>query len=125
MTGFSASPTRALRLDEFDRPVHMQRRFRMKTDRVRARFRKGDDERIDRHGHQMHVDRHARMRPDRRTHERPDRQIRHVMVVHYVEMNPVRAGYGDVANLVGETRKSADSSEGAIRKSRMMSPCVQ
>ena len=68
-------------------------------------------ERVDRLHHQVHVDRHLRavgvdrVLAQRRADHRAEGQVRHVMVVHHVEVDPVGAGGDDVAHLVAEARE--------------------
>ncbi len=58
--------------------------------------------------HQVHVDRHRRavgahrVLAQRLADHRAERQVRHVVVVHHVEVDPVGAGGDDVAHLVAE-----------------------
>jgi hypothetical protein len=83
----------------------------------------GLGDRIDRLDHQVDVDRHrlavgpSGVRPDRLADHRPDGQVRHVMVVHHVEVDPVGAGGDDVPHLLAEPReigrKNAGGDEGA------------
>ena len=69
----------------------------MKADEVGAGRGEGGGQRVHRLHHQMHVEhRHAAVAPDavrlqRLRHHRPDGQVRHVVIVHDVEMDPVGA----------------------------------
>ena len=67
---------------------------------------------VDRLHHQVHVDRHARMRLDRRADQRADREIRHVVVVHHVEMDQVGAGGDDGAHFFAEPREVGGQERG-------------
>ena len=71
----------------------------------RARRGEVGDDAVDRLHHQVHVDRHAGVRLDRRAHERPDGQVRHVVVVHRVEMDHVGARIDDGAHFFAEPRE--------------------
>ena len=61
---------------------------------------------VDRLDHQMHVDRrlHAVL-AERLAHQRADREIRHVMVVHDVEVNQIGAGREHRIHLFAEPRE--------------------
>ena len=52
--------------------------------------------------HQVHIQRLLRVASHRFDNHRPERDIRHEMAVHDVDMNPVCACRVDGANLVGE-----------------------
>ncbi len=71
----------------------------------RARLGEIRDDAIDRLHHQVDVDRNRRVRPDRRADERPDGQVRNVVVVHHVEVEQVGAGGGHRAHFVAEARE--------------------
>ena len=82
--------------------VDVIRAFRVKADHVCARFREVRHDTVDRAHHQMHVDRHLHVRADRLAHERADGQVRYVVVIHHVEVNPVGARGDDVADFFAE-----------------------
>ena len=50
----------------------------------------------------MDIDGDVDMRADRLANERANRQVRHVMVVHHVEMDPIGSGGHDVADFFAE-----------------------
>ena len=64
----------------------------MEADDRRAGLGEVGHDAVDRLHHQVHVDRHRRVRPDRLADQRPDRQVRNVVVVHHVEVDEVGAG---------------------------------
>src|SRR5690606_33527760 len=77
---------------QVERPVDMLARLGMKGDPGRTGLREIGYQTIDWLDHQMHVDRcRDPVVAQRLAHEGPDREIRHVMVVHHVEMDGVRA----------------------------------
>jgi hypothetical protein len=51
----------------------------------------------------------------RRAHERTDGQVRHVVIVHHIEVHQVRAGGEHGFDLLPRRAKSADRIEGAIQ----------
>ena len=64
----------------------------MKTDNAGTRINEHADQRINGLYHQVHVNRGRNTEiPEGLTNHRPDRQIRHVMVIHYVKVHPVGA----------------------------------
>ena len=86
--------------DQLQRAVDVFRALRMKADDVGAGLGEIRDDAVDRLHHQMDVDRHLHVRPDRFADQRPDRQIRDIMVVHHIEVDEVGAGGDDVAALL-------------------------
>ena len=101
----------AASLDVLEWVIDMRARIRMEADNVGARLRKRERQRINRLHHQVHVERHLRavgahaMRLDRLRHRRADAQVRHIVVVHHVEVNPVGASGDDFLHLVAEARE--------------------
>ena len=92
--------------DVLDGAVHMQRRFRVKADARGARVRKIRGQRIDRGDHQVHVDGRGDARlAQRLAHHGPDGEIGHVVIVHHVEMNPIRARGDHGLHLLPEAGK--------------------
>ena len=82
---------------------------------ARARLGELGDERVHRLHHEMHVERQANVRLERRAHERADGQVRHVVVIHDVEVDEVGAGALHRAHSSPRREKSADRIEGAMR----------
>jgi hypothetical protein len=83
-------------------------RFRVKADERRAGFGKPADQDIGRLDHQMRVDADidafaVEVSSERLADWRPDRQIRHVVIVHDVEVDQVGAGLDDGTHLFAET----------------------
>ena len=83
----------------------------MKADVVCACISKSSGERIDRINHQMHIHHglatvgfHG-MRRNRLANHGAKSQIRHVMVVHHVKMNPIRASGQNVFDLITQVGK--------------------
>ena len=121
----------ARRLDGLDAAVHVRRSVGVEADVVGARLRESRGQRVDRLDHQMHVDGHRRavgrlrVRLERLADHRPEGQVRHVVVVHHVEMDPVGAG-GDRRCCTSSPRraKSAERMEGAMRKVLLMRAIV-
>ena len=77
----------------------------MEADDRRAGLGEVRHDAVDRLHHQMHVDRHRRVRLDRRADQRADREVRNVMVVHHVEVDEVGAGGDDRAHLLAQPRE--------------------
>ena len=77
----------------------------MEADDRGARLGEVGDDAVHRLHHQMHVDRHRRVRLERLAHQRPDREVGHVVVVHHVEVDHVGAGGDDRSHLFAESRE--------------------
>src|SRR5262245_31191135 len=77
----------------------------MEADDARARLGELGDEAIDWLDHQVHVDRQFRARLERRAYDRSDREVRHVVVVHDVEVQQVRAGRFHRAHFLAQARE--------------------
>jgi hypothetical protein len=87
----------------------------MERDQVGPGARELRDDAVDGLDHQVHVDRDRDVRTNRRAHQRPRAQVRHVVVVHHVEVNQVRAGRLDRSHLFAEAREISREIEGAMR----------
>lgn len=66
----------------------------------------------------MDVDRHLHVRANGFAYERPDREVRNVMVVHYVKMDPIGAGGDDVADFFTEPGEIGREDAGGDTKLR-------
>ena len=89
--------------DELQGAVDMPRRLAMERDDVGACLREGGHELVNGLDHQMHVHGHLGVRTNCLEHERANGQIRNVVVVHHVEVDPVGAAFDNVAHLLPET----------------------
>ena len=99
--------------DELDGAVHMLRGLRMKADVGRPGFREIRHQRIDRRDHQMHVDGRFDARlAQRLAHHRTDGEIGHVVIVHHVEVDPVRAGGEHRIDFLAQTREIGGQNRG-------------
>ncbi|CAM2149145.1 hypothetical protein PT2222_210013 [Paraburkholderia tropica] len=98
--------------DERQGAVDVVRAFRVEADEVRAGLGEVGHDAVDRAHHQMHVDGHVHVRADRLAHQRADGEVRHVMVVHHVEVDPVGAGGDDVADFFAKTREVGGQNTG-------------
>src|SRR5690606_22666827 len=86
--------------------VDVSRGFRVKRNQADACFREPRDEGTDRLDHQVHVDQAVDcVWLDRLADVRADHEVRHVVIVHDIEVNPIRAGMELVAHFLAETRK--------------------
>ena len=74
----------------------------MEQDVVGAGFGEGFDIRVNRLDHQVHVERQARMRPQRFQQSRAEADVRDEVAVHDVQMQPVGAGGLDRANFLSQ-----------------------
>src|SRR3569833_3412814 len=92
--------------NQLQRAIDMLGGFRMKSNDVCAGFGEIGDDAIDWLDHQMHIDRHLHMRPDRLAYQRPNSQIRNVMIIHHIEMNNVSAGGYNITHFLAKTRKN-------------------
>ena len=88
--------------DHLKRTVKMRARFGMDRDDVGARLGEGLKIRIDGRDHEMHVERLLRPGPDALDEARPERDVRHEMPIHHIDMNPVASGVVDRADLLAE-----------------------
>jgi len=73
--------------------------FSMNSDDIGPSFAKRGDIGIDGSDHQVHVERFYAVWPERLHHAGADRQIRHEMTVHNVDMNVVGASLVDCSDL--------------------------
>src|SRR5690606_32695806 len=80
------------------RTVRVARSFRVEGDDIGAGLGELRDNGVHRFDHQVDVDRRRGVGADCFAHHGADRQIRHVMVVHYIEVDPVSAGIHDIAD---------------------------
>ena len=80
----------------------MRPRLDMDRDEIGAGLRESVEIGIAGRDHQMHVEEEFGMRPQRRDDRRPDRDVRHEMTVHHIDMDPVGAGGGDGADFFAE-----------------------
>ena len=79
--------------------------FGMNGHVIRARIHESFEKRVDRSDHQMHVERLVAVWAQRLDHVRSDREVRDVMPVHHVDMNPVRTRLVDRAHLFAQRGK--------------------
>ena len=95
----------AERADRLQRAVEVRAGFDMHGDDVGAGLGEGLEIGVARRDHQMHVERLLGVGPDRLHDVRPDRDVRHEVAVHDVDMDPVGAGGIDGADLLAELRE--------------------
>jgi len=79
--------------------------FHMDRDHVRARFHERRDVAVRFLDHQVHIERPGRDVPDRPDDRRPDRDVRHEVPVHHVDVNEIRAAAFDGRNVAAEGRE--------------------
>src|SRR5262245_145636 len=92
--------------DQLQSPVDVLGRLGMEADESGTRGGEVGNDAIDRLHHEVHVDRRLdAVLAQRLAHERADREIRHVVVVHYVEVDEIRAGRYDRVHLFAEPRE--------------------
>ena len=73
-----------------DRAVQVRARLDVHADEVRAGLRVRGDPALGVLDHQVHVERQGRRAPHRLDHDRADRQVRHEVAVHHVDVDVVR-----------------------------------
>ncbi len=78
---------------------------RVHGDDVGASLRKGREIGIGRRDHQMTIEDLRRRPADCLHHRRPERDVRHEMSIHHIEMDPVGPGGIDRAHLLAEPRE--------------------
>ena len=93
-----------------DQPDACGRRARWppgwKRDVGRAGLGEIRNDAVDRLDHQVHVDRRGdAVLAQRLAHQRPDREVRHVVVVHHVEVDDVGAGGEHRCDFLAESRE--------------------
>src|SRR5471030_3349149 len=96
----------------------MVRTLRMKTDHISAGFREIRHDTVNRAHHQMHVDGNIRMRTQRLADQGADCQVRDVMVVHHVEVDPVCTSGDYIADLFAENGEVGGQNTGGQAKLR-------
>ena len=90
----------------------------MKADQVSTRIGKGGCQRIDRLNHQVHIHRNRRaiglfgVRLQSLADHGAKSQVRHVMVVHHVKVNPVCASGNHIAHFFAQTGKVGRKNRG-------------
>ena len=112
-------------MDQGDGAIDVLRRLGVERDDVGAGLRKVGDDGIHRRHHQVDVDRNIHQWADGRAHHRTDRQIRHVMVVHHVEMDEVGAGRHHTLHLcaeAGEIRRENARCDARLHSSAVSEP---
>jgi hypothetical protein len=78
--------------NEFDGAVDVARGLRMKRDVGGPRCGEVGHDAVNRLDHEVHVDgRRDPVLAQCRADERPDREVRHVMIVHHIKVHEVRA----------------------------------
>ena len=76
----------------------------MESDVAGARLGEIGNDAIDRLDHQMHIDIGGdAMIAQSFTHQRADGQVRHIMIIHHIEMNDIRARGDDVIDFFTQT----------------------
>ena len=98
--------------------VNMLRSLRMKGNKVGAGFGKIGNEAINRASHQMHVDNRPGQRADSRADQRTDGHVRHIVIVHDIEVNPVGAGRDHVGDFRPQTGKVGRKNAGGKNRHR-------
>lgn len=88
--------------DGLQRPVQMRSGFGMDGDAVTAGLSEGFEIVIDRRDHQMAIEGRVRVGTQRLDDVGTEGNVRHEMPVHYIKVDPVGAGGGDVAHLLAE-----------------------
>ena len=91
--------------DQLKRAVDVFGGFTMERDDVCACFGKHRNHCIDRFDHQMHIDGDGHMGANCFANQRTDRQIRDIMIVHDVKVDPVCAGCNHVTNFFTQACK--------------------
>ena len=96
----------AVLADQLDRAIDVLARFRMERDPGGAGLREVRNDAIDRLHHQVHVDRRGdAVLAQRLAHQRADGEIRHVVIVHHVEVDQVGAGSEHRLHFLAEARE--------------------
>ncbi len=103
----------ALTLDQLQGTIDVIAGFRVKGDVAGARVGEIGNDAVDRLDHQVHIDFRgdavlAQCLADQRT----DGEVRHVVVVHDIEMDDVGARLEDVIHLLAETREVSRQNRG-------------
>jgi hypothetical protein len=105
VAGLSTRPAAAL-ADQPDGAVDVLARLRVEGDPRGTRLREVGHDAVHRLDHQVHVDRRGdAVLAQRLAHQRADGQVRHVVVVHDVEVDDVGTGREHRRHLLAETRE--------------------
>jgi hypothetical protein len=92
--------------DELDGPVDVLSGFRMERDEGGAGRREVRNDPINRLHHQVYVDGSLdTVFAQCLTNHRPDGEIRHVVIVHHIEVNDVSAGLDDGIDFLAQPGK--------------------
>ncbi|MPN09176.1 hypothetical protein SDC9_156464 [bioreactor metagenome] len=99
----------AVGLDVLHAAMHMRRCIGVEADVVGTGLGKGGGEIVHGLHHQVHIDGHGlaigcdRMKLQSLTDHGAEGQVRHVMVVHYVKVDPVGASRNDITHFFTQT----------------------
>ena len=79
--------------------------FGMKRDNRRPCFGKCLNQIVNGFDHQMHINRHGGIRLQRCADHRAESQVRHIMIVHHVEMNQIGSRFDNFRYFLTQTGK--------------------
>ena len=93
----------ALITNQLKGAINVLRCLRMEANDIGAGFCKIGDKAVNRLDHQVNVNRHLYMGPNRFADQWADCQIGNIMVVHHIEMDDICAGRYDIADFFAQT----------------------
>src|SRR3990172_8836249 len=91
----------------------MRRRFRVDSHDVRAGLDKRRNVPVRVRNHEMDMERHFSHIPDRLDDQRTNRDVRHEVAVHDIDMQQMRAGFFNPANVFAERREISGKYRGS------------
>ena len=99
--------------DEGEAAVGVAAGFGVEGDDVRARVGEGGDEAVHRFDHQVHVHRYGGVGLDGGAHHRAEGEVGHVMVVHHVKMDQIRARLDNAGNFLAQAGEIGGQNAGS------------
>ena len=92
-------------MDEPDGAIDMPRCFRMEGDDIGSGLGEVRNNAVHRFHHQMHIDNRVSQRTNCLADKRPDGQIGHIVVIHHIKMDKVRAGIDHSSDFLAQLGK--------------------
>ena len=112
-------------MDGLHRTVGMRPSLGMKRDDVGARRREIGQKRVNRADHQMHIEDLFCVRAQRLDDGGADRDVRHEMAVHHIDMDPIRTGDVNRAHFFTKPGKIGGQYRGGNQRKRHLTNSMQ
>ena len=105
-------------MNQLQRAVDVSAGFAVESNDVGTGFGKGWNQAVDGFNHQVHINNRFGVRSDRFAHERTNGEVRDVVIVHYVKVNPIGPGRNHISDFFGKTseigRENGGSNDGLL-----------